>query len=149
MKKLIIVGAGGFGREILKYAQDVRKQTNDFEIAGFIDDNPDALNEYNYDIRIIGNIRNYEPKVNDIFVLGIESPQGKLEISSILLEKGANFFSLIHPTAEIGNNVTIGRGCVLCPHSGISCDVRVGDFVTLNAHAAIGHDVIISDGCNS
>ena len=147
MKRLIIVGAGGFGREVLGHAQSIPTYTKDFEIYGFLDDNPNALDRYNYSVPIIGSIEHYTPQKDDRFVMGIESPQGKLEIAKILKQRGAEFISLIHPTAEIGHNVSFGSGCVFCPHSAISCDAHLGDFVTLNSYGVIGHDAILEDGC--
>jgi sugar O-acyltransferase (sialic acid O-acetyltransferase NeuD family) len=145
MKNLIIVGAGGFGREILKYAQDIQAISKDWKILGFLDDNLNALNGYNYNMSIIASIQSYIPQEGDCFVMGIQSPQGKLTLAKRLKQRGAQFVSLIHPTVEIGYNVTLGSGCVMCPHSVISCDVKVGDFVTFNAYAAAGHDAIIGD----
>lgn len=146
MRNLIIVGAGGFGREVLKYAQDIQAISKDWEIRGFLDDNPNALNGYNYNVSIIASIQDYMPQEGDCFVIGIESPQGKLTFAERLKQRGAQFVSLIHPTVEIGYNVSLGSGCVMCPHSAISCDVKIGDFVTFNAYATIGHDAIIGDG---
>ena len=50
MKKLIIVGAGGFGREIFSWACKLQATENFSEIKGFIDDNIGALQHYNYNI---------------------------------------------------------------------------------------------------
>jgi len=147
MKRLIIVGAGGFGREVLRFAQDFQLQRKEWEIAGFLDDNPRALEGYQYGLPILGSITDYLPHPGDCFVMGIESPQDKLAIAEKLRQRRAEFVSLIHPTVEIGNYVSVGVGCVLCPHAAISADVKLGDYVTLNAHATIGHDSILGDGC--
>ena len=45
MKQLIIVGASGFGRELLQWCKDVQKVKKEWEIAGFIDDNLQALDD--------------------------------------------------------------------------------------------------------
>jgi sugar O-acyltransferase (sialic acid O-acetyltransferase NeuD family) len=147
MKRLIIIGAGGFGREVLMTAKTVQAQRGEWEIAGFLDDNPAALADYGYKVPILGSINEYLPQKNDCFIIAMESPQNKLAISQQLQEKGAEFITLIHPSAEIGDYTKIGIGCVLLPHIGISCDVTLGNFVTLNAHAAVGHDAVLSDGC--
>ncbi len=146
MKKLIIIGAGGFGREVFSCAKDLQAHKKEWDIKGFLDDNPRALDGYNYEAPIIGSIKNYVPQEEDCFVMGLESPQGKLSIAELMLPKGARFVTLIHPTAAIGKNSSLGDGCVMCAHSALSCDVKVGNFVTLNAHAAIGHDAVINDG---
>lgn len=147
VRNLIIIGAGGFGREVFSCAVDVQSHRRDWEIRGFLDDNPHALDGYHYEAPIIDSIENYLPQDGDCFIIGLQSPQEKLSIGERLLQRGAKFINLIHPTAVVGKNSTLGYGCVICIHSGISCDVQGGNFVTLNAHGAVGHDAILGDGC--
>jgi sugar O-acyltransferase (sialic acid O-acetyltransferase NeuD family) len=147
MEKLIIVGAGGFGREVLGYARDVQKIEPRWEIGGFLDDNNRALDNFNYNFPIIRSIQDYQPTENDVFVMALGTPAEKLAVADILIKRGARFISLIHPKAWIGSNVTLGIGCVVCPYTVITCDIRIGDFVTINVYASIGHDSLIGDGC--
>lgn len=148
MKKLIIVGAGGFGREVLAYCRDYQLHQKEWEIIGFIDDNRDALDNYNYDLSIIDTIKDYMPKPDDIFVMGIGLPTAhKLMIGEILLTKGAHFITLIHPAAKVDERASIGIGCVIAPWAGISCETKLGNFVTMNAYASVGHDSTLEDGC--
>jgi len=148
MKKLIIVGAGGFGREIFSWARELTAEGIFSNIKGFIDDNPDALKNYNYKTQIIGEIKTHEPQENDCYALGIAAPtQKKLQIARLLQERGAQFISLIHPSVFIGPNVRIGKGCILCQHVVLTCDITLGDFVTLNVLSTVGHDAVVGDGC--
>jgi sugar O-acyltransferase (sialic acid O-acetyltransferase NeuD family) len=148
MKKLIIVGAGGFGREILAWIREVQTLAQEYETICFLDDNPQALAPYNYQEPIIGGIQDYRPQKGDAFVMGIAAPtRRKLEIAETLLQRGAHFISLIHPTAVFGNNVKLGQGCVICSNVIFTSDITIGDFVSINVLAAIGHDVVIGDGC--
>jgi sugar O-acyltransferase (sialic acid O-acetyltransferase NeuD family) len=147
MKKIIIVGAGGFGREILSLAKAIQMQM-DWEIIGLLDDNPNTLKQYNYNESIIGDIQSYRPQVDEFLVMGIAIPTWKkMEIVESLLQKGAEFISLIHPGTVIGANVSLGKGCVICHHVTLSCDIEVSDFVTINSFSGIGHDVYIGTGC--
>ncbi len=45
MKRLLIVGAGGYGKEVLFWAKHIQKENNLWEEIGFIDDNPDAIKD--------------------------------------------------------------------------------------------------------
>lgn len=148
MKKLVIVGAGGFGREILAWIKDVPTLAQEYESICFLDDNPKALEPYNYQEPIIGSIQEYRPQEGDALVMGIAAPtRRKLEIAETLLQRGARFISLIHPTAVLGNNVKLGQGCVICQNVIITSDVTIGNFVSINVLVAIGHDVILGEGC--
>lgn len=148
VKKIVIVGAGGFGRELL-YTVRALQLKMDWEFKGFLDDNPQALDSYPYTEKILGGIRDYRPQKDEFLVMGIATPTSrKLEIAEGLLERGAKFISLIHPATEIGANVKIGRGCIISPNVAMSCDIEIGDFVTINGFTGIGHDARIGSGCS-
>lgn len=147
MKRLIIVGAGGFAREVFWTALDSSSSQSDWSLYGFLSDYPDDLDAYDYPISIIGAIRDYVPTDEDLFVMAIAEPVDKLRIAKELEGRGANFITLIHPTAIVRKNSKVGRGCVICPGAMVSCDVSLGNFVTFNAVADVGHDAHIGDGC--
>jgi len=143
MKKLFIVGAGGFGREVYRWASDHPDCGREWKIAGFLDDNPEALKEFDYPLRVLAPASGYQPEEGDLFVCGMGVPAVKRKVCSGLLASGAEFITLVHPTAIVGKNVKIGKGVMLCPGSIISCDCEIGDFVMLNLYATIGHDVCV------
>ena len=153
MNKLIICGAGGFGRELLWWIKDVNKVEKKWEIAGFIDDNPNALDGYECDCPIIGSIKDWQPKEDEEFALAFGSPSLKRKIVGVLKNRGARFATIVHPTAMLSEFARIGEGLIMFPYSKISCNTTVGDFVTLLA-TPIGHDTLIGDytvisgGCN-
>lgn len=145
MKRLIIVGAGGFGREVYAWAEAHPDCGRLWEIAGFLDDNPAALDSFDYPLNILGAVVDYLPQLNDLFICAIGSPAIKRKVCEKLLGSGAEFISLVHPTVVIGFNVEIGVGTIICPHAVVTCDVTIGDFVAINCHSSIGHDVRIAD----
>lgn len=147
MKHLIIIGAGGFGREVLGWASDTLKGKSDWVIDGFLDANPKALNQFNYDYPILGDPTYYLPRQNEYFVCAIGDPKIKLELCRQLQKRNGQFFTLVHPTAIVGYTCKIGTGCIICPGSIITTNVTVGNFVTLNLYSTVGHDATIGDGC--
>lgn len=144
MKDLIIVGASGFGREVLKYVQDINNVKMQWNIKGFIDDNPNALDGIDCGFAVLGNIKDWEPSANEEFVLALAFPQVKKEIVSKLKEKGARFAQLIHPTAIINENSCIGEGTIVSSNCIISSNTHIGDFVTLLS-SGVAHDAQIGD----
>ncbi|MEH7502857.1 acetyltransferase [Neobacillus drentensis] len=147
MKRLIIIGAGGFGREILTWAKDIQKENNLWEEICFIDDNLDDLNRFNLDNKVFSTIEEYEPQKGEYLICGIGSVTDKVRICSQLLKKGAKFTNLIHPTAIVAENAVLGIGAILCPYSIVSNNAIMGDFVTLDSFSIIGHDAKIGNGC--
>lgn len=139
MKKLYIVGAGGFGRELAAWINDLPSHARDWEWKGFLDDNVDALKPF-------GNFAEVSPLVShrvsdqNIYLCGIGSPAIKKKVVEPLLAQGAAFISFVHPRATIGDRVKLGRGVVICPECVLSCDIALGDFTMVNLRSTIGHD---------
>ena len=144
MKDLIIAGAGGFGREALLIAKTLNKLEHRWNIKGFINDIPDALDGVKCSHSIIGTIKDWQPSDNEVFVMGVSSPAGKERIASILKAKGARFVTLIHPLALISDYVTMGEGCIVGGRSSIGDNAILGDFVNL-AGSMVGQDALIGD----
>lgn len=153
MKKIYIVGAGGFGRELLQWIKDINTAKPTWEIGGFLDDNLHALDDYEHDTEIVGTIKDWQPKEDEVFALAFGSPELKRKIVGIMKAKGATFVSVIHPTALLSPFAHYGEGLIMFPYSKLSCNSTVGDFVTILA-SPIGHDTVIGDytvisgGCN-
>ncbi len=144
MKKIYILGAGGFGRELLQWIKDINKVEKRWEIGGFLDDDPKALEGVECDYSIVGTISGWEPSDDEEFALGIASPVLKRKITGELKEKGATFADVIHPTAMVSEFAHYGEGLVMFPYSKLSCNSTVGDFVTILS-SPIGHDTFIGD----
>lgn len=145
MKDLYIVGAGGCGREVLQIIQEIhRVQGPRWNIKGFLDDTEDPLKGKECDYGVVGTIKDYQPKENEVLVMAIASPQAKQKLVPMLLERGAKFETIISPYARLGEHNYIGKGVVIYPGFGMTVNVYVGDFTTLLS-CWVGHDVRIGN----
>lgn len=144
MKKIYIVGAGGFGRELLWWIKDINRVNPTWEIGGFLDDNPNALDSHDCDYSIVGTIKDWQPKEDEEFALALGSPQLKRKIVKLLKDRGARFATIIHPTAMVSEFAHYGEGFIMFPNAKLSVNSSVGDFVTLLS-SPIGHDTFIGD----
>lgn len=147
MQDVIIVGASGFGREVLAIIDSINSIEPTWNILGFIDDNVHALDGFDIQYKILGTISEWQPGKDEQYVLAIAAPRIKERIVPILKNRGARFATIISPTSNIGARSKLGEGVVIYGEVGISVDVMVGDFVLFNALDGIGHDVIIGDYC--
>lgn len=138
MKDLIIVCAGGFGREVYYMAKSIGK----WNIKGFIDDDLHALDGVNIALPIIGTINDWAPSDNEVFALGVSNPKTKETIVGAMKEKGARFETLIAPHSRIIETATIGEGCIIS--GSIGDGVKIGDFVNVMG-SMIGQDSFIDD----
>ena len=147
MKKLLIVGAGGWGRVVRQWALDIQRQDYRWESVKFLDDNPDVLDKFGLRHELAGSIANYQPSSDEELACGIGDPLVKLEICEQLRQKGAVFTNIVHPNALVTENGKVGVGITVSPFAALVINTLVGDFVTVNAFSIIGHDAIIEKGC--
>jgi len=144
VKKIIIIGAGGYGRELLQWIKDINAASPAWEIAGFIDDNLNALDGLECDYSVIGKVSEWEPREDEEFALALGDPSTKKTVAEMMKAKGAKFASIIHPTATVTAFSHYGEGFIMFPYAKLSVNSSVGDFVSLLS-SGIGHDVSIGD----
>jgi sugar O-acyltransferase (sialic acid O-acetyltransferase NeuD family) len=145
VKRLIIICAGEYGREVLNIALKLPERGRRWKIAGFLDNRADILKGYSYRVPLLSSVEEYVPKKNDLFVCAIGDPQAKRKYCSLVLSKGGQFTNLIHPTCLLGSNVVLGKGVILGPYSWLNCDVKLGDFVTITGFGGCAHDCQVGD----
>jgi len=144
MKDIIVVGAGGCGREVACWIEDINRECETWNILGFIDDNSNALDGIPAKYSIIGNIKDHVPHDNVWYAMGIANPAVKRMIGPALINKGAKFANIIHPSTRVYTEFELGTGLVTYPNSKIATGCKIGDFVTLQS-TILGHDSLIED----
>ena len=147
MKNLLIIGARGCGRETYHLACSCKGYEADFIIKGFLDDKSDALNGFIGYPPILSSVEDYSVQKDDVFICALGSPAFRKKYASIILEKGGSFISLVHPTVNI-QHAQVGSGCIISRDARISCNCKIGNFVSLQSMAVVGHDVKIGDWCH-
>lgn len=141
-KCLIIVGAGGFGREVFEWAlDDISTGNSQFEKIEFVDD-------YNKDIKNFRcTVSEFYPTQHDVVVIAIGKPSVRQKVANGLKSKNVIFGNLIHPSAIIASSSQVGDGFIACPFSLVSVDTKIGDHVHMNCMSSVGHDTVIGDYC--
>lgn len=147
MNKLLIVGAGGWGRVVRHWANEMQMRAPRWESVKFLDDNPRALDAFNLGHEIVGTIEGYRPAGDEELACGIGDPLIKIKVCEQLKSRGAVFINIIHPNALVTENGAIGVGITVSPFAGLILNTRIGDFVTVNAFSIVGHDSTIEKGC--
>lgn len=149
--EVVIVGAGGLGREVLQWSRATHEAAagGDLRVIGFVDDNPERIGTLVHGLPILGDIawlasRPRESRPLGVLV-GVGNTAAKRSIVERLIVANVVWPTLIHQTAIIGEAVQIGAGSIICPGVTISTDIVLGSFCTVDRHATIGHDVVIGD----
>lgn len=140
MKHLVIIGAGGMGRCLYELARNGVGFYETYDVKGFIDDNLAALDGFKNYPPVLAKIDEYKIEADDVFTCSIGDVATKVKICEALKAKGAEFITLIHKSATIGQNTIIGNGSIIDDNVHIDPDVKIGEQCLLQTQAIIGHD---------
>jgi sugar O-acyltransferase (sialic acid O-acetyltransferase NeuD family) len=143
-ERIIIVGAGGFGREVLQWARDAWPE-HAHKIAGFLSADPRRLDGTSCALPILADPAAFTPEQGDYLLLAIGIPGVRRKVTEDLLGRGGRFLTLIHPTAIVAKSARIDAGAVICPYAIVSDSAHVGPFTLLNYHASMAHDSVTGD----
>ena len=141
--QVIVIGAGGHGREVAHVLRARRQAGLPVpELIGFADDGvvEDAL------------ITPFAPHLGGITTATGRHPgaevlggvgNGRLRRRLVADLPAAR--PVIHPLADVGADVRVGDGTVICSHVSVTTNVALGRHVHLSRGAAIGHDAVLGD----
>lgn len=149
-QSLVVIGAGGFGRETLDVVHAINSRSSSFDVLGVLDDAPSELNLERLaarDIRYLGAIEEWLSAAADEseFAVAIGKPSVRRELATRFESSGHQPATLIHPSAVIGSQTQIGAGTIICSGVQVSTNVRLGRHVHLNPSVVIGHDSMLED----
>ncbi|MFT7405565.1 acetyltransferase [Zhongshania sp.] len=137
MKNIIVVGFGGFGREVAWLAKDCG-----YNVLGFLDD--EALVGEQGGQQILGAVDRWVDFPNAEFVVAIGSPRiRKMVVDKMLFSGTPAFATLIHPSVIMSGSVIVGSGSVICAGCVLTVDVEVLEHVIINLNVTVGHDCFI------
>ena len=143
MKKLCIIGAGGFGREIYYgFRHQLSNVGFDEQDVLFIDDD---LNKNNLiDYLEIKSFEDFDPKLYTA-IIGIGNSITRKNVVSRLPSE-TDFISLVHDSAIVmDENIIINEGSIIAAGSILTTNIIIGKHCQLNLNTTIGHDCVIGD----
>ncbi|MDD2762794.1 MAG: acetyltransferase [Opitutaceae bacterium] len=144
MKRLIIIGAGGFGREVLSWSTTGQPP---WQIKGFLDDDPRALADRSLGVPMLGSIDGYEPVEEDVFLCAIGQPALRRSTFDKIHARGGRFATLVHPTAVVADRAKLEEGVIICPFALVSVDARVEAGAVIYYHSSVDHDAVVGRWC--
>lgn len=142
MKNIIIVGAGGLGKEIVWLIEDINIKHPTYVIQGYVDDEKPIGWSYN-GYSVIGRINELPElccmsRANAVIALQKGSDRRRIVED---LGEFDSWETLIHPSAIISMTSSIGKGCMFFANCIVSIDTVIGDFALCYLAS------IISDNC--
>jgi hypothetical protein len=147
-RRIVVVGASGFGRESLDALDAMISNGQPLEIVGVVDDSPSDENLRRLlqrGVQYLGTIDEGLANIGSdcAYVLGIGNPLIKQVLIDRIEAHGILPFTVVHPTANIGVNTSLSAGVVICAGAVISTNVHLGEHAHVNPNAIIGHDAVL------
>lgn len=141
--QVIIVGAGGHGREVAHVLRARRAAGLAApELLGFADDGE-------ADVALL---RTFGPLLGGVVAAVSEHPEaavlggvGDGRLRRRLVGGLPAPAAVLHPLADVGDDVTLGAGTVICSHASLTTNIETGRHVHVSRGAAIGHDAVLGD----
>lgn len=141
-RELVIIGCGGFGREVWSLVAALRAAGSPWRVAGFVDDAPSPANLRLVErlgsavIGAVGVLRSGRRAA----VAAVGDPATRRRIVHGLAGADLEWPVLIHPDSTVGTDVSIGAGSVIAAGARLSVHIDVGPHVHVDQNATVGHD---------
>ncbi|MGL5888337.1 MAG: acetyltransferase [Bacteroidia bacterium] len=143
-KKVCIVGAGGFGREVLCCLLD-RDQIpagRAGEAAVFMVDDAHYSADEIMGVSVIP-FSKFDAEKYDV-VIAIGDPAARKQMKERLPEN-TSYTTIIHPSVVMSEWVKVGEGSVITAGTILTCNIVLGAHTHLNLQTTIGHDCNLGD----
>ena len=144
MTPLVIIGCGGFGREVYSIVEALNAEGAAWSIEGFVDDAPAAAAKQAVDdlgSQLLGDLSVLTAAAGAIdAVIAVGSPSARLAIWRRLRGSEVRYPALVHPHATRGRSVDLAEGVVVAPGARLSTAIEVGRHVHIDQNATVGHD---------
>lgn len=147
MENIVILGAGGFGRDTKTIIDAVNAHNKQYKILGYYDDGK-APNSFINDLPVLGNFKDLLNTKQPLNVaIAIANPKIREFLAKQLMQNSClSFPNLIHPNnLPLADRTVLGIGNIICNLVGISCNINFENFIIINTLCSVGHDCKVKD----
>ena len=146
MKHFAVIGAGGFGREVmpLLQAQLAGREDGPHDVRFVIEGDIEAETTTNH-LPVCSFADFLALPGERFFNIAIADSMQRARIAGLAVAAGAKPLSIRASTAlDLCTNV-MGDGAIICPFAMLTSNVELGRYVHLNIYAYVAHDCRIGD----
>jgi sugar O-acyltransferase (sialic acid O-acetyltransferase NeuD family) len=143
--RVVIVGAGGFGREVLDIVDAVNAAGGALVCLGYLDDGAvDHELLRRRGVELLGPSSALD-RIDAAYVLGIGSGAVRRKLAAMLDSIGAEAATLVHPAATVGGDSHLSPGCIVTAGARVTTNIRLGRHTQLHVNSTVGHDSVLHD----
>jgi sugar O-acyltransferase (sialic acid O-acetyltransferase NeuD family) len=145
VKKLLVVGAGGFGRDVAGMVQHANGIAPSWELLGFLDDSPALRGSWIHGLQVLGSLDAAQDYPDAQLACCVADSALRTRLVQRGARMGCRWATVIHPTVVILAGAVIGEGCIICPYAMVKTGVALGQHTHVNSHCSIGHQAVLGD----
>lgn len=145
MGRVVVVGSGDFGRDVVTWLRHDKDYLGADAIAMLDDDDSALALHPQLHSNYAGKITDYVPARGDKLLMGIASPSTKRKLSRWAQQRSIEFSTFIHHSAIVAADAQIGQGSIICPNAVVSTSTVLGRLVTVNLATTVDHDATVGD----
>lgn len=141
MKKIVIIGAGGFGREVQWLIERINEKEDIWEILGYVDDGV-ARGTIVDGLPVLGTVQELKEREDSLAVVcavGASKIRKKI-MNQIIENPNLEFPNLIDPSVQMSDRIAMGKGNIICAGNILTVDITMGNFDIINLDCTVGHD---------
>lgn len=145
---LVVVGAGGFGRETVEAVRAMTARGTAWRLLGYVDDDPALAGTLIDGVPVLGGISELKSMPDASVVVCTGRPDNytsRPKITAALGFPAYRYATIIHPSTSVSASSRVGPGSVLLAHTVLTAAVRVGSHVAVMPHVTLTHDDVIED----
>lgn len=141
---LVIVGAGGLGREVAALVETINACSPTWKLTGFVDDAEDlqGTSVMNYPVRGPVDWLCHQQDLH--FVIAIGDGATRHSIATKLKDAPVRPATLTHPSVTVHRTTDIGPGSIICKEVSLTVDIQLGSHVVLHPQCTVGHDTVLA-----
>jgi sugar O-acyltransferase (sialic acid O-acetyltransferase NeuD family) len=146
MNGVIILGAGGTGRDVVDWLPELSAVGRPLTVLGFLDDDPAKQGREIGGVKVLGTLADLArfPHENIVDALGSPASYLRRELLMRAIDDG-RVVTVVHPLARVSPGAALGVGALIYPFTFIGPDVTIGRHVTMLSHVSVNHDSTIGD----
>lgn len=145
-RPIVIVGAGGHGREVAEIVLQARELAGGPPLVGFLDEAASSLVGGPEGFEVLGTLSWLASRAREVdLIVAIGDNRARKAVVERCLQYGARFAGAVSPHAHLSPSASIGAGAMVFPGAVVSLNTHLGDHVILGTHAGVSHDCSVGD----
>jgi sugar O-acyltransferase (sialic acid O-acetyltransferase NeuD family) len=147
-RPLLIIGAGGLGREVLETVRSTVADGFPWSIVGFLDDHPSRHGSMVGGVPVLGSsdeVHDHADAAVIVCIASSHTPDSRALLITRLALDPLRFATVVHPSVLMPGSCSLAEGSILLANTVLTTDVHIGRHVVVMPHSTLTHDVQIED----